>query len=151
VTIRCRKLSLCDNEPGGGKRCQGHALMLIRQFHRYSPSTHFMELTVIMRHRIGRPNAGIQLFCSFIDCHSSVLKNQFPSSFFILCSWGCCWMTRVLCISHTCTAICKHFSPLIHNSTSKRIVPILSTRVLIYLSTWYTFSPQRIPPCPKSI
>jgi hypothetical protein len=71
---------------------------LIRQFLRYPPGTQFMELKVIMHHRIGRPNADIQFFCTFVYRHSSVLKNQFSSSFFILCGCGCGWMARALCI-----------------------------------------------------
>jgi hypothetical protein len=39
--------------------------MLICQFLRYPPGTHFMELKVIMHHRIDRPNADIQFFLQF--------------------------------------------------------------------------------------
>jgi hypothetical protein len=42
--------------------------------------THFKDQKV--NHRIGRPNADIQLFCSFVDCHFSVLKDQSHSSSF---------------------------------------------------------------------
>jgi hypothetical protein len=71
------------------------------------------------------------------------LKNQFPSSFFILCGCGCGWTTWALCISHICTVIFKNFNPLLHNSTRVSIVPILSTHVLMNLSTWCTICPQK--------
>jgi hypothetical protein len=101
--------------------------MLICQFLRCPPSTHFMELKVIMHHRIGRPNADIQLFCRFVNNHSSVLKKQFPTSSFILCGCGCGWTTRALCVSHTRMATLKLFNPLIHDSTGESTDPILST------------------------
>jgi hypothetical protein len=66
-----------------------NALMLVHQVLRYPPSTHFMEVMVIMHHRISRPNADIQLLCDFVNRQSSILKNLFPSSFFILCGYGC--------------------------------------------------------------
>jgi hypothetical protein len=81
-------------------------------------------------------------FASSSNLHSSVLKNQFPSSFSILCGCGCGWMTQELCISPTRSAIFKHFNPIIRNSMRESSVPILSIHVLMNLSTWYTFCPQ---------
>jgi hypothetical protein len=46
----------------------------------YAHLTPFMELKIILQHRIHKPNADIQLFSSFGYCHSSVLKNKFPSN-----------------------------------------------------------------------
>jgi hypothetical protein len=74
---------------------------------------------------------------------SSVLKNQFPSTFFILCGCGSGWTTRALCLSHIYMAIVKHFNPLIHYFMEESIFPILSTHVLMNLSTWYTFYQQK--------
>jgi hypothetical protein len=82
-----------------GPNVQANALVLIRN----SLGTHYMEPKVFMHHRIGRPNADIQLYCNFFGRHSSVLKDQSPSSSFIL--YGCGWTTRALCITHTRTAI----------------------------------------------
>jgi hypothetical protein len=108
----------------GGNKC----LSACTYAHPSVPGTHFMEqLKVIIHHRTGRPNADIQLFCNFVDHHSSALKNQFPSSFFVLCDCGCGWTTWALCISHTRMTISKYFSPLIHSSSRESIVPILST------------------------
>jgi hypothetical protein len=81
-----------------GKDVWAFVLMLIHQFLMYPPGTHFMELKVIMHHWTGRPN-NIKLFCSFVNCHPSVLKNQFPSFFLILCSYGQGWMILVFHMS----------------------------------------------------
>lgn len=74
----------------------------------------------------------------------SCFEESVPQLFLHSCGCGCGWTTRALCISHTCTAIFKHFNPLIHNFVRESIVPILSTHVLMNLSTWYTFCPQKI-------
>jgi hypothetical protein len=78
---------------------------------------------------------------TFLSTVTNPLSRISSLAFFILCSCGCGWMTRTLCISHTCMAILKHFHPLIHNSMRHSIAPILSTHALQNLSTYYTFSP----------
>jgi hypothetical protein len=55
------------------------------------------------------------LFCNFIDCNASVLKNQFLSCFFILCSCGCGLTIWMNCIIHIRMAIFEHFNLLMHN------------------------------------
>jgi hypothetical protein len=96
--------------------------MFLRLYLRYPPGTHFMELKLVMHHRLGRPSADIKLFCSFVGRHSSVLNNQFPSRFFILCGCG----------TSAHTDIFKNFISLMNSSTKESIVPILSTHALIY-------------------
>jgi hypothetical protein len=103
-----------------------------------------MELKIIMHHRICRPNAKIQLFCTSFD-HHSYFKESVPISFFILCTCGCGWMTWVLHMSHTHAATFKHS---VHSYTTLRYstVPKLRIHVLINLFTWYTFCPQKNAP-----
>jgi hypothetical protein len=95
---------LRDNEPSGGNKCLSACAYAHPSVLRYRPGTYFMELKVIMHHRINRPNPDIQLFCNFVDRPSSVLKHQFPCSFLIQYGCGCGWTTRALC-----TRLCRPF------------------------------------------
>lgn len=72
-----------------------------------------ISLIVSSMSGLGRSNTHIQLprfpFQLFLFCF---FVNQFQDSFLILCSCGCSWTSRALCIHHTSMAIFKHFNPL---------------------------------------
>jgi len=64
---------------------------------------------------------------SYCDDYSSAFENHGSGIFHFLIAGWCCIPSRVLWISHTCSAIPEHLCWLIYTSLRRRVVPILST------------------------
>lgn len=92
-----------------------HAIEFIHQFLRYPPGTYFMELKVIMYHRISRHS--VLQFCWLSLFY---YKESDACPYFILCGHGCGWISGVFCIRLTHTVFFLNILVLPHTTLPER-------------------------------
>ena len=115
--------------------------MLLCQFLRHPTGTHFTEFKAVMNQGMGRTNTHIQPSRNLFNCYP--FFHESVPGFFLPRGRGCSWMSRALCIRHTCAAIFEDFNPLIDNSMRENFIPILTTHTEMNLCSRHTFCPQK--------